>query len=140
MKQQHYIHHFKNELNALKELKSFIFQIGKDHETEATVIQHMRLSLEELIVNIISYGYTDHKTHTIELKVNCYENHFIFYLNHDGAPFNPLTLENRPLSSRLKDRKVGGLGILLAKSFMDELSYEYKNGCNHITLIKKRNL
>ena len=140
MKKQHYTHYFKNELNAIKDLKNFIFQIEKDHKTQAVVIKHMRLSLEELIINIISYGYTDHKTHIIELKVNCHKDHFVFNLNHEGVPFNPLVFKHPPASKQVQDRKAGGLGILLAKSFMDEMSYKYKDGCNHITLIKKRDL
>ncbi|MDE0152122.1 MAG: ATP-binding protein [Bdellovibrionales bacterium] len=109
------------------------------HEIQPAVLQHMRLSLEELIVNIISYGYEDHKRHTIELKVDCRKNHFVFCLNHDGVPFNPLAFKSPPFPNRLEDRKVGGLGILLAKSFMDEMSYKYIDGCNQITLIKKVN-
>ena len=58
---------------------------------------------------------------------------FHFYLNSGGIPFNPLTFKD------CKNRKVGGFGILLVKAFMDKISYQYKNGCNCITLIKKMN-
>ena len=137
MAKQHYTYYFKNELNSLKDLKNALIQMGKNHGVKDSFIQHIRLSLEELIVNIISHGYTDHKIHTIELKINYLKNHFVFYLNSGGIPFNPLMFKMFPAS--VKERKPGGLGILLAKAFMDEMSYEYKNGRNHITLIKKIN-
>ena len=129
MKKQSYTYYFKSELNSLKELKSIVIQIGKDHKIQDDFVQHIRLSLEELIVNIISHG----DAQDIELKINCYKNHFAFYLNSGGVPFNPVTFKRLPA---LKNRKAGGLGIALAKAFMDDMSYEYKNGCNCITLIK----
>ena len=132
MKKQHYAFYFENKAGSLKKLKDYIGQLGKDYGIKNSVLNPIRLSLEELIVNVISYGYTDHKEHTIELKINCHKDHFLFYLNSDGVPFNPLTFK------ACKDRKEGGFGILLAQAFMDEMSYQYKNGCNCITLIKKK--
>ena len=137
MAKQHYTYYFKNELNSVKHLKNALVQIGKDHGVKDSFVQHIRLSLEELLVNIISHGYTDRKIHTIELKINRLKNHFTFCLNSGGVPFNPLKFKMFPAS--IKERKPGGLGILLAKAFMDEMSYEYKNGRNYITLIKKIN-
>ena len=132
MKKQHYAFYFENEMNSVRKLKDFMNQLGKDHGIKSSVLNPIRLSLEELIVNVISYGYADHKKHTIELKVSCHKDHFSFYLNSGGIPFNPLTYKN------CKDKKAGGFGILLVKAFMDKMSYQYKNGCNCIILIKKR--
>ena len=132
MTKRNYTFYFKNEINSVRKLKNLIVQLKEDHGVKTSILKHIRLSLEELIVNIISYGYADHKEHTIELKVNCLKDHFSFYLNSGGIPFNPLTYKSR------KDRTAGGFGILLAKTFMDKMSYQYKNGCNCITLIKKR--
>ena len=132
MKKQHYAFYFENETQSVRKLKDFINQLGKDHGIKNSVLNPIRLSLEELIVNVISYGYVDHKKHRIELKVSCHKDHFSFYLISGGIPFNPLTFKAG------KDRKSGGFGILLVKAFMDKMSYQYKNGCNCITLIKKR--
>lgn len=36
-----------------------------------------------------------------------------------------------------EDRKIGGLGIFLVKKSMDDMRYEYKDGKNILTLVKK---
>ena len=37
----------------------------------------------------------------------------------------------------MKERGKGGMGIDLAKKIMDEMDYEYKDGCNHLTMRKR---
>ena len=37
----------------------------------------------------------------------------------------------------LEDRKIGGLGIHIARSFMDSLDYRYDGGRDHLTLVKR---
>jgi anti-sigma regulatory factor (Ser/Thr protein kinase) len=38
-----------------------------------------------------------------------------------------------------EDREEGGLGLFLGRNFSDRLQYEYSNGKNILTIIKKRN-
>ena len=35
-----------------------------------------------------------------------------------------------------EDREIGGLGILLTKKLMDDVSYEYKDGKNVLKIVK----
>lgn len=36
-----------------------------------------------------------------------------------------------------EEREIGGLGIFMTKKTMDEVRYEYKDGQNRLTLVKK---
>ena len=53
-----------------------------------------------------------------------------------GKPFNPLEAEEPDLELSGEDRPIGGLGIFLVQSTMDDLSYEYKDEQNILTLKK----
>ena len=132
-----YIFTLNNSFSELKNLKSFINKIGLNHNIPTKIISHIQLSLEELIVNVISYSYKDNANHTIELKIQMSSKHLTFRLINDGEPFNPLTFKNEHINTNLKEKKIGGLGILLAKNFMDDMSYTYKSGLNNLTMIKK---
>ena len=36
----------------------------------------------------------------------------------------------------IEERQIGGLGIFLAKQYMEEMNYRYENGSNILTMIK----
>ena len=56
-----------------------------------------------------------------------------------GQPYNPLTKEDPDITLPAEDRQIGGLGIYLVKQVMDEVKYEYKEGCNVLELKKYLN-
>ena len=136
MKQKTYIHIFKNNSKAIDELKELLDTIGTHHKIPKDTLLQVRLSLEELIVNIISYSYDDNKSHEIELKIHVNENNLTFSLIDDGKPFNPLEIEVKNIDMSLKERPIGGVGIPLARTFMDKASYKYQKGFNQLTLTK----
>jgi serine/threonine-protein kinase RsbW len=56
----------------------------------------------------------------------------------DNAPaFNPLTVSTPNLEEPLGERAVGGLGIHLVRTLMDDVRYRRQNGRNHVRLRKK---
>ena len=42
------------------------------------------------------------------------------------------------ISVSSEEREIGGLGIHIVKKLMDEVTYEYKNDKNQLTIIKRR--
>ena len=54
-----------------------------------------------------------------------------------GTPYDPLARQDPDLSLPAEEREIGGLGIYMIKKTMDELRYEYADGQNRLTLIKK---
>lgn len=49
----------------------------------------------------------------------------------------PLEKEDPDTTLSAADRKIGGLGIFLVKKSMDDMRYEFKDGKNILTLVKK---
>ncbi len=54
-----------------------------------------------------------------------------------GIPYNPIKNEDPDITLSADERQIGGLGIYLVKKTMDEVSYEYKNDRNILTIRKK---
>ena len=54
-----------------------------------------------------------------------------------ATPFNPLDVDNKPVSGNADDLKVGGLGILIVKTIMTECAYDRINNKNILVLKKK---
>jgi sigma-B regulation protein RsbU (phosphoserine phosphatase) len=60
-----------------------------------------------------------------------------FKLIDGGRPFNPLAKDDPDIMLSGEERGIGGLGIYMVKTMMDEVEYEYRDGCNQLTLRKQ---
>ena len=54
-----------------------------------------------------------------------------------GVPFDPLKKVDPDVTLPAEEREISGLGIFITKKTMDEVRYEYKDGQNRLTLVKK---
>ncbi len=98
----------------------------------------MKMALEEIFVNIAMYAYGQREgmvTITSEIE-EIPKKRMIFTFIDSGIPYNPWNRENPQLDIGLMDRKIGGLGVYMAKESMDEVYYKYKDGNNVLTMIK----
>ena len=104
----------------------------------------IKISVEELFVNVASYAYEERRAsdekHLEKVLVKCSfseeENLFYVVLEDWGKPYNPLEREEPDISLSAEEREIGGLGILMVKTMMDQVQYEYKEGKNCILIAK----
>ena len=99
---------------------------------------HIELVTEEIFVNIASYAY-DPAIGPAEVRCEVLDDPLrvvIQFLDH-GKPFDPLAREDADTSEEALMERIGGLGILLVKETMDEVSYSYEEGKNILTILKK---
>ena len=102
-------------------------------------MMQISIAVEEIFINIASYAYAPQKgSATVRVEVS--EAPIVVtitFLDH-GVPYDPLAHEDPDISLPASEREIGGLGIFMTKKTMDELSYEYRDGQNILTL--KKNL
>ena len=53
-----------------------------------------------------------------------------------GIPYDPLAKDDPDVTLSSQERQVGGLGIFLIKTYMDDIRYEYAAGTNNLTVVK----
>ena len=95
------------------------------------------IALDELFSNICHYAYggkTGHATVSVEELPE--ENAVQITIKDYGIPFDPLAHDDPDVSLGIHERTIGGLGIFLVKKTMNDLRYEYRDGCNVITVVK----
>ena len=131
------VSNFSAELASLQAMLAWVRS-----KLETTVFtdqdaRYIEIALEEALVNIIRYAYKDQKG-VIEITYNYWPSDRLeIILKDSGSPFNPLKIKNRlNRSAPLEKRKVGGLGIPLMQSLMDQIEYLRKGGSNVLTLKK----
>jgi anti-sigma regulatory factor (Ser/Thr protein kinase) len=52
----------------------------------------------------------------------------------DGTPWNPLTHADPDITLSAEERPIGGLGLLMVKKMMDDVSYSRDGGTNVLRL------
>ncbi len=104
------------------------------------ISMQIMLALEELFVNVASYAYAPGTGKCkIQLEIKKLENSegmVSITILDSGKEFNPLRKENPDITLSADERQIGGLGIYMVKEIMDSVAYEYKNGQNHLTMVK----
>lgn len=96
----------------------------------------LNLVLEELGVNIVNYSGA---TGDIEISLASDSERVTVEISDNGRPFNPLLDQDTPdVSAPLGDRPIGGLGIHLVRSMMDEMRYSREDGKNKLAITKRK--
>ena len=98
----------------------------------------LRIAVEELYVNVTLYAYPDGDGWA-EMRGSVEDGMVTFSLIDAGRPFDPLAKEDPDIMLPGEEREIGGLGIYMVKTMMDEVEYEYRDGCNQLTLRKQLN-
>ena len=128
----------KSDREELDGITSAIEAFSADEDWSTDLLFRINLVIEELVLNIIDYGYDDND-HEIELDFKSDANAVTIDITDEGRAFDPLNDAPEPdIDSPLEDRHVGGLGVYLARTMMDELTYRRENSRNHLTLVKRR--
>jgi len=126
-----------NDLKAMDKVIGGLEAFADGKTIEPGVLQKLCIALDELLNNIISYGYEDDAEHEISVAVDYSDDELVVTIQDDGIPFNPFKGEDPDISLSLDEREIGGLGIHLVKQMMDEVSYTRTTDMNIVRLMKK---
>jgi serine/threonine-protein kinase RsbW/sigma-B regulation protein RsbU (phosphoserine phosphatase) len=111
-------------------LESFL----RDASVEPDAVFSVLLSFEEVVTNIIKYGFEDDLPHEIVVEARVDPERIVLEVTDDGREFDPLQAAPPDLESSIEDRPIGGLGIHLLQNLTERLSYCRVSGKNVLSL------
>jgi len=127
-----------NKQQCFKSFQAQVEELAREHDLPPKVAFHILLILDELVTNIINYGYADFHEHPIDITISIKNQTLTIRIEDDAQPFNileaPAPELDLPLDER--DRQVGGMGVHLVKSMVHLINYERKDDKNILTLTK----
>lgn len=100
-----------------------------------TAMRAMQVALDELLTNAIMHGKVS-LNDPMQVDLIVAKTVLRAVISHAGPAFNPTEVAAPDLDGGLEDREIGGLGIHLVRSMMDEFEYEHVDGRNIIKLGK----
>uniref|UniRef100_UPI00374423BC ATP-binding protein n=1 Tax=Lunatibacter salilacus TaxID=2483804 RepID=UPI00374423BC len=125
------------EKNRLGELRSFLSDILKPKDLNEIVQNQLILAVEEVCANLIIHSHNCNPDDFIKLRVTDDAHKITFEIFDSGQAFNILEYEAPDLSKVIKEKRKGGIGILLVKKIMDKIEFESKNSQNVCRLVKQ---
>jgi anti-sigma regulatory factor (Ser/Thr protein kinase) len=126
----------QNRLADLKTLSRHLQEFGDRQGLPEKCVFEINFTLEEILTNIISYGYCDEDRHWIKVRVSLDDGTLTIRVKDDGRYFNLFEVLPPDLQCPLEEREVGGLGIVFIRKFMDRIVYERQQETNILTLKK----
>ena len=101
------------------------------------LVMQLEIAIEEIFTNISSYAYGDDTGMAIVgIETTDDPPSVSITFTDSGTPYDPLKKEDPDITLGIEDRPIGGLGIFMVKETMDDMSYEYKDGKNILTIKK----
>jgi len=127
-----------NAANELTRVSALADQFAAANQLSSDVTADLHVALDEVLTNIIKYGYTDDRAHEISIQLRVEDGMLVAEIQDDGRPFDPLILPEPDVKASLKKRRVGGVGIHFVRKLMHEVNYRRMADRNRLVL--KRHL
>ena len=125
------------QTSELSQVLAFADTILEEAGCSAKTKMQIDIAIEEIFVNIATYAYpSEGGQAVIEIETDKDGKIVKITFEDQGVPYNPLENEDPDITLPAEERPIGGLGIFMVKNIMDEVSYEYADGKNRLTIMK----
>jgi serine/threonine-protein kinase RsbW/sigma-B regulation protein RsbU (phosphoserine phosphatase) len=128
---------FKNDMGEIGRLAEELEGFCERNAVSPGALMALNLALEEIVTNVISYGYEDGGSHEIDLELLLDNGMVQATVADDGKAYDPLQRQDPDVEAPLEERNIGGLGVLLVKRLMDDVTYARTDGRNVLTIRKR---
>lgn len=123
--------------DQLPALLGFLDSACVDAELPDDIIFDVRLAAEEACTNVIMHGYRGQKPGPVILAFTREEQRVIVTVEDRGIAFDLADAPLPALDAPAEERAIGGLGLHLIQSVMDEVHQQHdESSGNTLTLIK----
>jgi serine/threonine-protein kinase RsbW len=125
-----------NRLAELERVAHEVEAFGEAHAIAAKLIFNVNVALDEILTNVISYGYPEGGEHVITVRLALKGADLVIEVEDDGRPFNPLDIAPPDLEESPEERPIGGLGLHFVRKMMDRLEYRREQDKNILVMVK----
>jgi len=125
--------------DAFDELRTRLATAARRLRLPERDTSHLLIAADEVFTNIAEYAYPE-RSGTVDIRLAADDDTAELRLSFAdrGIPFDPLTAKTPDTAAAPAERQIGGLGIHVVKSLMDDVTYRRTaDGQNVLTLTKR---
>ena len=125
-------------LEELEHVQEFVEQALEAQGISMKIQMQISIAVEEIYVNIAHYAYHPSIGEaTVCCEVGGEPLQVTIGFADAGKPYNPLEQKDPDIMQDADQRQIGGLGVFMVKKLMDEITYEFIDGKNVLTIRKR---
>ena len=123
-----------NRMDEVPRLVALLESFGAGAGLSDDLTFRLTVALDEAITNVIEHAYDDAASHDIELSVTWDGATLTAVIEDDGRPFDPREVPRPNVDAPIEERKSGGLGVYLVRTFAQNVEYRRAESRNVLTL------
>ena len=122
----------------IETVTDFVNEQLEDLDCPIKAQMQIDIAIDELFGNIAHYAYNPEIGQaTVRVEVTENPLSVVITFIDNGVPYDPLKNDDPDTTLSAEEREIGGLGIYMVKKSMDDITYEYKDGQNILSIKKK---
>jgi anti-sigma regulatory factor (Ser/Thr protein kinase) len=118
---------------ALARIEAAVEAFSEHHALSPKTAYALSLVIEELVTNIVKYGYAGGPPGPLTMTVGMQGGSVVGALSDAGVAFDPTAMATPDVDADVDERHIGGLGVHLVRTLADEFAYRREDGRNIIT-------
>lgn len=121
------------DLDSLEHIGQYVLNAAQVAGIPKKKAYRLRLAVDELVTNIINYGYANQASPIdLEVRAEVGEDFLKIILVDAGQAYDPRErdFDESILEKPIEERPIGGLGIFLALKNVDEFTYQAQSERN----------
>ena len=120
------------DMAAMPDLVAFLESALESMGCPLAITTKLMVCLDEIASNVMKFSGAHDLT--VRLERGAPEGTWRLSFIDDGTPWNPLTHDDPDITLSAEERPIGGLGLLMVKKMMDEVTYAREDGANVLRL------
>ncbi|MCA9735240.1 MAG: ATP-binding protein [Deferribacteres bacterium] len=123
--------------NHLELIREFVTNLARDVGFDDERISQIELAVDEACTNVVKHAYKGDDRQPLDVLVKTDPKKFKIIISDKGKGFNPKLIKTPDMKKYLTEMRVGGLGIYLMQTLMDEVDFKIEPGKrNQVQLVK----
>jgi len=128
----------KSRTENLSQIRAFIQDFAASSGFKQEAIDNIMLACDEACTNIIKHAYKSYPDGEIVIRLKSENKKIVITIIDFGKAFQPESVPEPDIQEYYKQHKVGGLGMYLMKTLMDDVKYISIPGKYNQVLLSKR--
>jgi serine/threonine-protein kinase RsbW len=126
-----------SEKSNLQRIRAFIIDVLREQHLSEVEVHSMVLAVDEVCANLIIHSNNGLLNHSIDVEINIkVEGKIVFDIIDKGSGFDLRKYPEPDINEIIRQKKKGGVGLMLVKRIMDDIDFITKEDYNIVRLTK----
>ncbi len=125
-----------SQTDNLELIREFVSRVARKVGFKDDAISKIELAVDEACANVIEHAYQKNDKKNIDVAIQIDYQKFTIIITDHGRGFDPKKIKTPDMKEYLAQMRVGGLGIYLMRTLMDEIDFNVHPKRNQVIMSK----